>query len=48
MLETQLLEHNMPILNTLESSIHPPVYGLFTPSEIKPAGTLLNPAAYKF
>jgi RHS repeat-associated protein len=46
LLETKLIRENQPILNLLESSITPPVEGLYVPETIKPLTTVLNPAAY--
>jgi RHS repeat-associated protein len=46
LLETTLIRENKPILNTLESSITPPITGLYVPEQIKPLTTMLNPMAY--
>jgi len=42
-LETQLIKEIDPILNTLKSSITPPIEGLFVPKVIQPKLTLINP-----
>ena len=46
MLETWLIQRDKPLLNWMESSIRPPVQGLYLPQETKPIVSALNPAMY--